>query len=373
MSLRRLIIDRIATSGPLTADRFMDLALYEPGLGYYATREVRSGRSGDFYTSVDVGPLFGELLAIQLHEMWGLLDEPASITLAEGGAGSGRLARDVLGAIAREHPSFYDAVELRLLETSRLARLAQRTTLGTHAGRLTGHALPERFSGIVYCNELLDALPTHVVVMTDHGLREVCVDAQDGRLVEVLAEPSTPRLGQYLARAGARLERGWRAEVNLRAVDWVRDAARRLTRGFLVVIDYGHEAHELYSRRHATGTLTGFKRHQSDHGGGPTWLEEPGMQDLTAHVDFSSVRAAAEDEGLVTLGLLDQTYFLLGLGATERLASASGSTVQDLKLRMAAKTLLLPGGLGSSHKVLLMGKAVGNPPLLGCSAGGRVT
>ncbi len=377
MPLRRLIVDRIKASGPLTVAQFMDLALYEPELGYYAARDVRSGRQGDFYTSVDVGPLFGELLSVQLHEMWSRLGEPTTVTLAEAGAGNGRLARDVLDAISRDHPRFYDAVALHLVETSRRAREAQRATLGPHAKCLTGERLPDRFCGIVYCNELLDALPTHVVVMTDDGLREIMVSVERDRLVEVPAEPSTPALEQYLARASVQLERGWRAEVNLRTIQWVRDAARRLTRGFLVIVDYGHEAHELYSERHASGTLTGFRRHQAEapqeQPGRATWLVAPGQTDLTAHVDFSSVRAAAQDEGLVTLGLLDQTYFLLGLGATERLARTSGSGIGDIRARMAAKTLLLPGGLGSSHKVLLLGKGVGTPSLRGCSAGGRVT
>ena len=129
--------------------------------------------------------------------------------------------------------------------------------------------------------------------------------------------PSTPALADYFSRLGIALEPGWRAEVNLRAIDWIRDASARLRRGFIILIDYGHEARELYSATHAGGTLTSFSRHvmagPESGADTPPWLERPGEQDLTAHVDFTSVRAAAEREGLATLGFLDQTYFVLGL------------------------------------------------------------
>jgi SAM-dependent MidA family methyltransferase len=172
-----------------------------------------------------------------------------------------------------------------------------------------------------------------------------------------------------VARLNITLEPHWRAEVNLRAVDWIRSAARRLRRGFIVVIDYGHPARELYSPTHSAGTLTTFTAHIAAGGerpvNAPAWLEDPGDRDITAHVDFTSVEAAAASEGLTQLGFLDQTYFLLGLAA-----DLDGA---DLKKRLALKTLLLPGGLGSSHKVLILGKGVGSPPLLGCSYRVRVT
>jgi SAM-dependent MidA family methyltransferase len=166
------------------------------------------------------------------------------------------------------------------------------------------------------------------------------------------------------------LEPGWRAEINLRAVDWMREAARRLRRGFIILIDYGHDARELYSPAHAAGTLTTFARHQSSGSesspDAPAWLRNPGEQDLTAHVDFTSVRAAAEAEGLTTLAFLDQTYFLMGL--------VGGWSAEALAERARAlKTLIIPGGIGSTHKVLILGKDVGTPALLGCSFKVRVT
>jgi SAM-dependent MidA family methyltransferase len=369
------IAELIREGGPLTVAAFMNLALYHPDLGYYARAAQRSGRAGDFFTSVDVGSLFGELLEVQLAEMCTLTAGSAlsSVDLVEAGAGNGRLSADILRAAKRHHPSFYDAVRLHLVEASAAARHAQHSTLGEVADRLasSGSTLPDSFEGVLIANELLDALPVHQVVMREGGLREIYVTAtDDARLTTVEGPLSTPALAEYLDRIGITLERGWRVEINLHAVDWVRDAARRLRRGFIVLIDYGHAAEELYSATHATGTLTTFVKHRSGGPEGspdvPAWLQQPGDQDLTAHVDFTSVREAATAEGMTTLGFLDQTYFLMGL--------VDGLPDPESAIRNRQfKTLMMPGGLGSTHKVLILGKNVGAPALRGCSFKVRVT
>ena len=400
----------------MTVAAFMDLALYDSEAGYYARAVRRSGRAGDFFTSVDVGPIFGELLAAQLIEMADILKsevgslksegiatsdfrpQTSDFDLVEAGAGNGRLSADILRAARRDHPQLYDHARLHLVEASPVARAAQRAALGDVVDRLASgsEALPQAFEGALVANELLDAMPVHQVVMRADGLREVYVDTvrdarvhdasttsasgdgvsretrNDGALVTLEGPPSTPALAAYLERLGVELEPGWRAEINLRAVDWVRTAARALRRGFLILIDYGHDAQELYSATHAGGTLTTFARHTmsgpESAGGGPAWLRHPGEQDITAHVDFTSVRAAAEAEGLQTLGFLDQTYFLLGL-----LSSANPANPANLSDRLAIKTLLMPGGLGSTHKVLILSKGVGTPSLRGCSFRVRIT
>ena len=413
--LRALIVDRIRTSGPVSFAEYMDLALYHPSLGYYARAARRTGRAGDFYTSVDVGPLFGELIARQLAEMWRMLREhpldaepgagrnaagdgtvapreilPASVArglepqtpsfdLVEAGAGSGRLAYDILEAASHRDPEFYADIRLHLVERSAAARAAQQTTLGPHGARLrsSGEALPARVCGTILANELLDALPTHAVIMTGDGLREVFVDLQDDRLVERLLEPSTDEIASYLARVGARLGPGWRAEVNLEAVAWVRTAARRLERGFLLLIDYGHEAADLYAA--SSGTLTTFRRHttsvpgQPDLGPVAACLAHPGECDITAHVDLTAITQAAEAEGLTTLGRLDQTYFLMGLGFADPADTGHAPSAPDRHRSLAFKTLMFPGGLGSTHKVLVFGKGVGTPRLSGCSYRMRLT
>jgi SAM-dependent MidA family methyltransferase len=155
---------------------------------------------------------------------------------------------------------------------------------------------------------------------------------------------------------------GWRAEVNLRAEDWTKDAANALRRGFMILIDYGHDERELYDASHSAGTLTSYKQHSQL----ADFLQEPGETDITAHVDLSAITRVAERSGLDVLARLDQTYFLLGLGITD----LDGLS---LRQRLALKTLLLPGGLGSTHKVLIFAKGVGTPALKGCSYRVRMT
>jgi SAM-dependent MidA family methyltransferase len=400
------IEDIVGERGPMTVAAFMDLALYHPQLGYYARAARRSGRAGDFFTSVDVGPLFGELLEVQIAEMfeilWSKNTEKAENTetksasassssvpsapsvsspvLVEAGASDGRLAADIARAAKQRDPALYEALRLHLVEASAEARAAQTATLADVADRVAASSpeLPESFEGVLIANELLDALPVHQVVMREDGLREVYV-ATRSALTSIEGPPSTAALQEYLDALGVQLEPGWRVEINLRAIDWMRDAARRLRRGFIVLIDYGHEARELYSVGHSSGTLTTFAQHRSAGpeqppmpgrrslgDGGPSWLRDPGEQDLTSHVDFTSVRAAAEAEGMTTIAFLDQTYFLLGLLPNVR-------DPQSALRNPQSKTLLLPGGLGSTHKVLILGKGVGTPTLQGCSFKVRVT
>jgi len=420
-----LLIDLIHERGPLTVAAFMDLALYHSEFGYYARAAQRSGRAGDFFTSVDVGAMFGDLLEIQIAEMAELLaalgaegegraestafsaDPAVSVfDLVEAGAGNGRLSSDILRAARRRHPDIFGQTALHLVEASAAARAAQRATLGDVAERLVSSTarLPPSFEGVLLANELLDAFPVHQVVMRSGGMREVFVDlAPDSVRGKAANSPfvtregplSTPALAEYLRRLDVTLEPGWRVEINLRAVDWIREAAQRLRRGFIILIDYGHEAPQLYGVTHAGGTLSTFARHTmagAESTAAAPWLMNPGAQDITAHVDFTTLRRTAEAEGLETIGFLDQTYFLMGLldwlergspgsrGSRDSEGSQGSrpnpkgpENLADLNDRLALKTLLMPGGLGSTLKVLLLGKGVGTPALRGCSYRMRVT
>jgi SAM-dependent MidA family methyltransferase len=379
-ALLSLILDRIRHSGPLTVAEFIDQALYHERLGYYARAGQRSGRDGDFITSVDVGPVFGELLAAQFAEMWSRLSAaPARagarrFDLVEAAAGNGRLARDILDAAAARYPDFYAALRLHLIERSPLARAAQAGVLGPHLSRLVASSaeLPDQIDGVIYANELLDALAPQLVVMREDGLREVYVDADGDRLTTRESDVSSPRIPEYLARVGARLQPGWFAEVNLAAADWTRQAGARLARGFLVIIDYGRDASTLYSASHATGTLTTYSGHAAERREeGPGWLLDPGERDITSHVDLTGVRLSAEDAGLRLVGVVDQTYFVLGLAGP--VLSSGPASPDEVRRRLALKTLLLPGGMGSTLKVAIFSKAVDAARLQGLSFGGRVT
>jgi SAM-dependent MidA family methyltransferase len=378
VSLLELVHEQIRTSGPLTAAAFIELALYHPEHGYYARADRRSGRGGDFYTSVDVGPLFGEMLAIQIAECFDCLsadpqapgpDPHALFDLVEAAAGDGRLARDVLDALERDRPDLYDRTRVSLVDRSPTAASVQAGNLQHHARLVRGESdardrgrLPDGTIGVVYANELLDALPVHIVAMREDGLKEVFVGERDGTLAEIEAAPSTPALQAHLDREGISLQRGARAEINLAADAWIAAAGRNIDRGFLLLVDYGHEAAELYSGSHATGTLTTFSSHRAALRTSE-WLRDPGERDITCHVDLTAARRSAERAGFTTLGMTDQTYFLLGLGLLDR----AGQRVNQ------AKTLMLPGGLGSTHKVMIFGKGVGQPVLKGLSYRVRVT
>ncbi len=345
----------------------MDLALYHPEHGYYSRAAQRSGREGDFFTSVDVGPLFGELIAAGLDEMWDVLraDGAGAFDLVEAGAGNGRLARDVLDAAARHHPDFYANVRLTLVERSPAARDAQRAALGPHLERLVDVRgdLPASVEGVIYANELLDAFPVHVVTMTAEGIREIVVSERDGILVEAEAAISDPAIVAHLPP----MDLGVRMEVGLAAGTWVRDAAAALRRGFLLLFDYGHEPGEAHARAHPEGTLMTYRAHVAEPG---NWLAAPGETDLTAHVDLTAVRRAAEGAGLRTLAIVDQTYFLLSLGLADRVET--GHDRHAIRQRLAARTLVMPGGLGSTMKAMVFAKGVGAPSLRGI-ASGRLT
>src|SRR5262245_18264168 len=224
----------------------MELALYDSRFGYYARAGRRSGRTGDFFTNADVGPLFGELLAVQIAEMAALLDDGghAPFDLVEAGAGNGRLSADVLRAIKRTDPGLFGRTRLQLVEASAAARAEQHASLSDLLERFvfSDERLPESYEGVLFANELLDAFPVHQVMMRADGLREVFVVAVGDKLAAIEEAPSTPALAAHLRALDISMPPGSRAEIGLRAVDWVREASRRLRRGFIVLIDYGHEA-----------------------------------------------------------------------------------------------------------------------------------
>jgi SAM-dependent MidA family methyltransferase len=368
VTLTDLLVARIRARGPLTVAEFMDAALYDPERGYYASAAQRSGRAGDFFTSVDVGPLFGELLAVQLDEMWRLTRAAGGTTfdLVEAGAGNGRLTRDILDAAAVHHREMYEHMRVTLVERSAAAREAHAATLGdAHRDRPIASLaeLPAPIDGVILANELLDALPVHVVIGTDAGLREVYVAERAGALVETTGDLSDPAIAAYLDRLGVAPAVGARADVGLQAIRWIEEAARSLARGFLLLIDYGHEAAELFSPSHASGTLTGYRAHRLR----PDWLSEPGGRDLTAHVNLTAIRLAAEDAGLTTIGMVDQTYFLMSLGITDRVAA--GPDRAAVARRLAAKTLVMPGGLGSTMKTMAFARGLPGVRLAGLSSG----
>lgn len=365
-ALAELLAVRIRERGPITFAEYMSECLYHPEHGYYSRPEAR--RFADYYTSVDVHPVFGRLFARQFHEMWELLGKPSPFVLVEAGAGVGRLAKHILDFAARELPEFYRALQYTAVEQGASRRAAHQTQLATHitAGRVTSSAaLPSHIStGCVFSNELLDALPVHRVVHEGAGLREINVALDGERFVEQSAAPSLPELEAYLAEQGIVLLEGQQAEICLAACEWIQDVGRRLGRGFVLTVDYGHEARELYDERHMRGTLLAYRQHRASE----DFYAVPGGQDLTAHLNFTALDLWGRRSGLARTGLVSQAHFLMTLGRANEFADLyepGQSEAERVRARLLLKNLIYPEGMGETFQVFVQHKGIEAPWLTG--------
>lgn len=352
--LRTVLSRELAERRQITFARYLELVLHHPLYGYYASIPPRIGPDGDFYTSPDVSPLFGAALGRQVVEIWSLLARPAPFTVVEYGAGKGLLASDLMGWLRVAHPDLFSVLDYRIIEISPALRAFQRKQLGAlpvkwmdeadlHAGSVVGCFLS---------NEVADALPWHRVVAGTSGLDELWVIAGADGLSEQLGPPSTPELERQLRLEGVRLAAGRRAEVNLQAPKWVARQVAALRRGAVLVIDYGSHAARLYGPEFPDGTLACYYRHTLNRDP----FARPGEQDITAHVDFTALAAAAQSAGGEVLGYATQAYVLasLGLGDALPAAGASASAGEYVRDRQAVARLIDPSGLGA-FRVLAVG------------------
>lgn len=335
--LESIIRQEMLRSGSISFARFMELALYCPKIGYYESGG-RIGRKGDFYTSVSVGPLFGELLGRQFCD-WA---EPHG-WIVEAAANDGSLAHDILSALppARE-------LKYAIVEPSERLRTQQQAKLAVFAGRVTWFAsldeLPN-ISGVIFCNELLDAMPVHLLEWRRREWTELCVAASresfgwlPARLEHNYGQPVVaPELAEVLPE-------GFRLEVSPAARHWWRAAASKLTRGKLIAIDYGYGRDEILMPRRAGGTLRAYCRHHlSDD-----VLASPGEQDITAHVNFDDIIRTGESAGLRTHAFTTQSQFLAGIAGN--VSNWSSERVRQFQ------TLTHPEHLGRSFKVLIQSR-----------------
>jgi SAM-dependent MidA family methyltransferase len=369
--LNDIIAARIAEQGRITFADFMAACLYEPGLGYYTSAGRKVGAEGDFYTSITVHAAFGRVVAREIARMWRSMDTPAAFTLVECGAANGQLACDIMGFLAEREPEMYRGVRLVLVEQEPSLEATQREMLAAHIERLEW-LTPEEFasgnftfSGCLYSNELIDALPVHRVVMSaEEGVREVYVTMKDGEFAEEAGEPSTPDIEAYLKRAEVELHPGQQAEVNLNAPKWLTAASKALQSGYIMTIDYGYPAAEYYAPKRKLGTLLCYFRHQVE--------ENPylrlGQQDITAHVDFTTLMKCGEALGLQNNWFGEQYRFLLSVGIVEEIEEierSDRSNEEKLRLRLTLKKLIMPeGGMGDTFKILIQSRGVENPQLL---------
>jgi len=362
--LQQIIRDEIGRRGPLTCERFIELALYQPRLGYYSRERLRVGRGGDFITNVSVGRLFGEILADQMVELWELLDRPSEFTIVEAGAENGELASDLLNRLSQVGPAMgrsYVIVEPNeLKQEQQKARLQGKSNkqelvpTGSIRWVRTMDEL-QPITGIILGNELLDAIPARVVELSTDQWREVCVTLEDGAFRFSLEPIKDPRLSARINQIPLPLPQPYRTEVNLAATDWIGDAAKTLRRGFILMIDYGYSRSDYYSPLRTQGTLALYRNQQRRE----NMFEGIGETDITAHVDFTAIAEAGLQAGCQLIGFTDQHHFMVGAGESRMRSfeSGDGGKERDQFLR-AYKTLMHPGMMGLAFKYVLMGKDV---------------
>jgi SAM-dependent MidA family methyltransferase len=366
--LEKMIIEKIKREGPITFEQFMEIALYEPGYGYYASDNAGIGRGGDFFTSSHLHPSFGRTIGRQIEEMWKLMGKPGNFSVVEMGPGEGYLSADVLGYL-REHECF-GSLDYRLVERNPAMRQRQEQRLAEFSDKVSWvTSLQEmgRFRGCLLSNELLDAFPVHLVRMEEE-LKEVYVSVKDGNLREETGPLSTADITRYFQEMDSRLEKGYRTEVNLRIRDWIEEVDRVLREGFVLTIDYGYTARDYYSEDRNRGTLLCYYRHQL----GEAPLQNIGEQDITAHVNFSSLKIWGERLGLRTAGFTSQGAFLLSLGIEGEIRGLDQHS-RDFPFELARiKRLFLPQGLGESHMVMIQYKGGAMPALSGFALRNRL-
>lgn len=392
MNLREIIAGEIREHGPIPFSRYMELCLYHPQLGYYSRNAQQFGKAGDFYTSSDVHAVFGRLLARQFDEMWRALGSPKTVEVVELGPGRGLFARDVLDWSEKKFPEFFRAVHYRLAESSPALRSRLQETLAHHiAARKASlmdiavgpaaakadssdfaagttevvpspvhlnsgpstqpSAIPIGRDAIVFANEFFDALP--VEVLSERG--ELRIEMREGHFVETWAPPSAAEL-EYLDHYSVHPETWERVEALLLAQQYMQRVAAGVQRGFVIAIDYGYTREELLAGRHR-GTVMTYRQQSAS----PNPFEAPGEQDITAHVNFTALAAAAAQHGMQAHKLLTQSQFLMGIGEQTEFADAFEDCrlpQERAKVALQLKHLVTPAGMGESFQVSVASKGM---------------
>ena len=339
----------------MTFRDFMELALYHPTHGYYCRPRMDIGKEGDFYTAANVHQIFGDTLAAKMLELWKSMGVSGPPTFIEIGAGAGQTAKDIITAIRKGGESD-NGLRYIIIEKSPSMAAKQRETLSefsSHVEWTTIEALvADPVTAVVLQVEVIDAFPVHRVIKKAGELHEIFVDVTDARLVDKLGPPSGPELEDYIRRYAADLPEECEAEVNLDALAWLGSLAAALERGFVITIDYGMPARELYSGRQPGGTLVCYNKHKLVNNP----YEHIGEQDITAHVNFTALIDKGKELGLGVVSMENQANFLINSGILDALTALEKeleSEAQKFKARAAVKRLVFPQGMGEVFRVLV--------------------
>jgi SAM-dependent MidA family methyltransferase len=362
--LQEKIVEQIRKKGPITFEQFMSMALYDPDFGYYNTESRKIGREGDFYTSSHLHPVFGAVVGRQINEMWDLMGRPDNFSVVEMGAGAGYVCKDLLDSLRRT--DFFSSLQYIIIERSPAMRDNQQKLLREFPDKVKwASALNDcgSITGCIFSNELLDAFPVHLVRMED-SLKEIYLDLDsENRFIEVTGDLSSDEIAHYFREFSIEIEKGYTTEVNLGIKDWLHAINEVLQRGFILTIDYGYPAWDYYSEDRNRGTILCYHKHQINE----TPYMNIGEQDITAHVNYSAVKKWGEEIGIRTAGFCGQGVFMVSLGIDDdikKIAEGSGDYLFEIA---RIKKLILPQGMGESHKVMIQYKGAEPPKLQGFS------
>jgi SAM-dependent MidA family methyltransferase len=365
--LEKKLIARIISEGVMSFRDFMQAALYDAELGYYNTERLKIGAAGDYYTSSNVHPAFGAILAQAFVGLWKAVDSKNGLpfNLVEMGAGSGQLALDILSALQQEQGEFFGRTRYTIVEQSPVMRERQAEKLREFGERVGWRAFAELepCAAIFFSNELVDAMPVHRLRFNRERIEELYVTVESNepkgepRLALKWGNPSRPELLNYLNRTQVKFFEGQIIEINLEAISWIEHLSHLLEKGFLVTIDYGDLAYHLYSMERREGTLRCFYKHTMTD----KPLERVGEQDITASVNFSALIDYGTDYGFEKVSYERQTNFLFRYGLIERIAAMEAAdTIDDLQKRLTLKNLFVPGGVSDNFRVLIQKREMSN-------------
>jgi SAM-dependent MidA family methyltransferase len=370
MKLADIIKQQILQQGPISFHDYMEMALYYPGLGYYTSAEKKIGKAGDFFTSSEVSPAFGAMIAKQLEQMWEIMGEN-SFTIAEYGAGNGGLCCSILSHLRKKNKRMFDNLHYCIIEKSPVMQALEKKLLAAKLHfseeQITNNHLIswhnnikdiDNLNGCVLSNELVDNFAVHRVEMREE-LMEVFVNFT-GDFEEVLL-PASRELKAYLEELKVELPYGYRTEINLQARDWMREIACSLIKGFVITIDYGSPSGELYDKSRSNGTLTCYCNHSTNR----QYYQQIGQQDITAHVNFSALCLWGYNNGLDFTGFRNQGDFLTALGFADYMKhiNTANHYINFEREALVSNTLL--NEMGSQFKVLIQHKNIQNQNLLG--------
>jgi SAM-dependent MidA family methyltransferase len=372
--LEKIIIERICKEGPISFEAFMEMALYYPELGYYTSPEIKIGIKGDFYTSPHLHKIFGIMLARQIEEMWQIMGKPSLFHIVEIAAGSGYLCRDILDYL--KDRDFFNCLHYIIIEKNPHMVEIQKKLIGNKTSSAFSQETKYRdnvtwvpsldeltpINGCIFSNELLDAFPVHIVEMQEK-LKEVFVGYIQNKFNFILQDISSTDIINYINNFSISLSHGQRTEINLRIRDWLNKINHILSEGFVMTIDYGYTSKEYYNTDQPEGTLLCYYKHRITKDP----FENIGMQDITAHVNFSSLKEWGEEAGFKTIGYCPQGTFLISLGIDEVITELYADTPEYENEILKIKGLILPQGMGESHKVMVQYKGSKNPQLRGFS------